>query len=141
VVLTVLAAGTDVAARVQPNAVIFTGPAGKSSPSSQDVFVYDPTGTNKSFRSGKTTVDGVKWLTTLPTDATLAANQATRIVVQPLADNLTPGTYHGTLTLQFSDGRVSTVAITFVVTGAGPTGGTSAHQGRDAVQQRTADSC
>ena len=140
VVLEVLSASTDVAAIVQPNALIFTGPAGKSSPSSQDVLVYDPTGTRKSFRSGRMTVDGVNWLATLPTDATIAPDQPTRIVVQPLVDNLTPGTYHGTLTLQFSDGRVSTVAITFVVTGAGPTGGTSAEQGRDGMQ-RTVNSC
>jgi uncharacterized protein (TIGR03437 family) len=40
-------------------------------------------------------------------------------VVQPLVDYLKPGTYQGTLTLQFSDGRVSAIGITFVVTPAG----------------------
>jgi uncharacterized protein (TIGR03437 family) len=34
-------------------------------------------------------------------------------------NGLSPGTYPGRLTLQFSDGRVSAVGITFVVTGSG----------------------
>ncbi len=117
-VLQVLPAGTDVAPIAQPTSLIFTAAAGNSSPSSQDVLVYDPTGTGKSFRSGKTTVDGANWLVTLPGDATIATDEPTRIVVQPLVDNLVPGTYQGTLTLQFSDGRVSAVGITFVVTAA-----------------------
>ena len=118
-VLQVLAAGTDVAPIVQPNMLVFTGTVGNSSPSSQNVLVYDPTGTNKSFRSGKTTVSGGSWLVTLPGDATIAPDQPTQRVVQPIVDNLGPGTYQGTLTLQFSDGRVSAVGITFIVRGAG----------------------
>ena len=39
--------------------------------------------------------------------------------MQPLVDGLGPGTYQGTLTLQFSDGRVSAVGITFIVTATG----------------------
>src|SRR6202041_1915577 len=46
-VLQVLPAGTDVAPIIQPNSLIFSPPAGSSSPSSQNVLVYDPTGTNK----------------------------------------------------------------------------------------------
>ncbi len=48
--------------------------------------------------------------------------------MQPLVNNLAPATYHGTLTLQFSDGRVSTVGITFVVTGLPPGGAERAIQ-------------
>ncbi len=122
-VLQVLAAGTDVAPIVQPATLIFSSPAGVSSPSSQIVSVYDPTGTNKSFRSGVVTTSGGNFLETLPTDATIAPSEPTEIVVQPLVNNLAPGTYTGTLTLQFSDGRVSTVGITFVVTGAAAASG------------------
>jgi uncharacterized protein (TIGR03437 family) len=123
VVLQVLAAGTDVAPIVLPASLIFTSSVGLSSPSSQIVSVYDPTGTNKSFRSGIVTTSGGNFLVTLPTDATIAQSEPTEIVVQPLVSNLAPGTYNGTLTLQFSDGTVSTVGITFVVTGAGATSG------------------
>jgi uncharacterized protein (TIGR03437 family) len=115
-VLRVLPQGTNVAPIVEPSSLIFTAPAGVSSPSSQTVFVYDPTGTNKSFRS---TSGGAGSLVTLPTDATISPTEPTQIVVQPLVNNLTPGTYPGTLTLQFSDGRTNAVGITFVVTGTG----------------------
>ena len=83
------------------------------------MLVYDPTGTNKSFRSGKTTVSGGSWFVTLPGDATIGPNQPAQIVLQPVVDNLAPGTYQGTLTLQFSDGRVSPVGITLIVTSGG----------------------
>jgi uncharacterized protein (TIGR03437 family) len=119
VVLQVLQAGSDVAPIVQPSSLVFTGTVGNSSPGSENVLVYDPTGTNKSFQSGKTTVTGGSWFVTLPQNATIAPDQPTQIVVQPFVDNLTSGIYQGTLTLQFSDGRVSTVGITFIVTAAG----------------------
>jgi uncharacterized protein (TIGR03437 family) len=120
-VLQVLPAGTDIAPVVQPNSLVFTGPAGNSSPGSQNAMVYDPTGTNKSFRSGIATVNGGSWLETLPGDATILSNQPVSIVVQPVVNGLAAGTYQGTLTLQFSDGRVSSVPVQFIVTGAGST--------------------
>ncbi len=118
-VLRVLPADTDVAPIVQPSSLIFSAPAGLSSPSSQTVLVYDPTGTGKSFTS---TATGAGAVVTLPTDATIPPTGPTQIVVQPIVNGLAPGTYQGTLTLQFSDGRVSAVAITFVVTGAADSG-------------------
>jgi len=72
--------------------------------------------TSKSFSS---TASGAGSLVTLPTDATIPPTEPAQVVVQPIVNNLAPGTYAGTLTLQFSDGRVSAVGITFVVTGAG----------------------
>lgn len=115
-VLQVLPAGSDLAPIVQPTSLLFSSPAGVSSPSSQIVSAYDPTGTGKSFRSGVVTSSGNSFLETLPTDATIAPNQPTEVVVQPVVNGLATGTYNGTLTLQFSDGRVSTVGVTFVVT-------------------------
>jgi uncharacterized protein (TIGR03437 family) len=122
-VLHVLSPSADVAPIVQPSSLIFTAPAGVSSPSSQNVLVYDPTGTSKSFRSG-IVASGAGQLVTLPTDATISPTEPTQIVVQPIVNGLAPGTYPGTLTLQFSDGRVNAVGITFMVTGAGSSAST-----------------
>jgi uncharacterized protein (TIGR03437 family) len=66
-------------------------------------------------------MNGGSWLETLPGDATIPANQPVSIVVQPVVNNLAAGTYQGTLTLQFSDGRVSSVPVQFIVTGGGST--------------------
>jgi uncharacterized protein (TIGR03437 family) len=125
-VLQVLPAGTDVAPIVQPGSLIFASPAGMSSPSSQSVLVYDPTGTNKSFRSGIVPLNGSGSLATLPTDATIPPTEPVPIVVQPFVTGLNSGAYQGTLTLQFSDGRVNAVGITFAVTGTGGSGSTGA---------------
>ncbi len=114
-VLQVLPPRSDLAPIVQPTSLIFTAPAGVSSPSSQNVLVYDPTGTGKSFSS---TASGAGSLVTLPTDATIPPTEPVQVVVQPVVNGLAPGTYPGTLTLQFSDGRLSAVGITFVVTSA-----------------------
>jgi uncharacterized protein (TIGR03437 family) len=141
VVLQVLAAGTDVAPIVQPNSLVFTGAAGDSSPGSQTVQVYDPTGTGKSFRSGIATVNGGKWLVTQPSDGTIPANQSTQMVVQPLVNNLSPGTYPGTVTLEFSDGRVSAVGIQFIVTGSGGAGAATDAAGRARPLEASAQPC
>jgi len=86
-VMQVLPAGSDLAPIVQPTSLLFSSPAGVSSPSSQTVSVYDPTGTGKSFRSG--VVAGAA-LETLPTDASIAATTPTEIVVQPVVNGLAP---------------------------------------------------
>ncbi len=117
VVLQVLHAGSDLAPIVQPTSLLFSASAGVASPSSQTVAVYDPTGTSKDFQSGVATSAGGNWLVAVPADATIPATAPAEIVVQPIVNGLAPGTYTGTLTLQFSDGRVSTVGVTFVVTG------------------------
>jgi len=79
VYLEVLKAGADVAAVLQPTELIFTGVAGQSSPGSQDVLVYDPTGTNKSYRSSRSTQGGGDWFVTLPSDATVERDRPTRL--------------------------------------------------------------
>jgi uncharacterized protein (TIGR03437 family) len=124
-VLHVLPPGAPVAPVVQPSSLIFSAPAGVSSPSSQNVFVYDPTGTSKSFSSGIVT-NGPGQLVTLPADATISPAEPTQIVVQPIVNGLSPGAYPGTLTLQFSDGSVNAVGISFVVTGGPGLAGSSA---------------
>jgi len=129
-ILQVLPPATDLAPVVQPATLSFAGSTGNSSPGSLSVQVYDPTGTGKSFRSNIVTASGGSWLVTLPDDAIIPANGPANVVVQPLVNNLAPGLYHGTLTFQFSDGRVSLVQVQFVVAG----GATADGRAKDASE-------
>lgn len=119
VALQVLAQGSDTPATPTPNTLAFTAAEGGWSPGSQTVSVYDPTGTQKSFRSVVTTASGGNWLLAIPGDAAIPMNGPAQTIVQPLVDNLNPGTYQATLTLQYSDGRISQIPIVFSVTGVG----------------------
>ena len=83
-VLNVLPAGADPGPIVQPSGLIFTGVAGSESPGSQLVTVSNLTNASLTFTSGQTTLEGNNWFVYLPTQATLAAQQSQRIVVQPL---------------------------------------------------------
>jgi uncharacterized protein (TIGR03437 family) len=115
VILQVLPANSPLSPVVQPNSVLFTQTTGQSPPSSQSLQVYDPTGTSISFRTLRSTSSGVSWLNTLPGDATIPTNAPANIVVQPLSDGFAAGTYTGTVSLQFSDGSVSQVKVTLIV--------------------------
>ena len=121
IVLRVLPAGTDderTAPIVRPSALVFTRTAGQSSPGSQELLVYDPTGTSKSFRSARSTTFGGDWLLSVPADATISPAKPARIVVQPSITGLASGTYTATVTLQFSDGRVKVATIAFIIASA-----------------------
>ena len=109
---------------VQPAQLIFTATAGGESPSSQNVQVYNIVAGAKTFRS-QVTADFGLGLITLPRDATLDPQLPTNIVVQPITTGLSAGVYNGVLTLQFSDGSVSAVKISVIVSssaGATPAG-------------------
>jgi uncharacterized protein (TIGR03437 family) len=67
----------------------------------------------------------------------LDPQQPTRIVVQPFTSNLAAGVYNGTLTLQFTDGRVGSVKITVIVSNGSATGSSTTRT--DAKSLRTAD--
>src|SRR5439155_9835750 len=98
-----------------PASLIFTGEAGKT-PGSQDVQVANTSKAANSFSSG---VIGAG-LSNLPTNAVVAADRPTTVHVIPDFSKLTPGTYRGTITLQFSDGsRSQTISVLSVVA---PTG-------------------
>ncbi len=124
VFLQVLPSGSNVAGVVQPAQLIFTATAGGESPSSQNVQVYNIVAGAKTFRS-QVTADFGLGLITLPRDATLDPQLPTNIVVQPITTGLSAGVYNGVLTLQFSDGSVSAVKISVIVSssaGATPAG-------------------
>lgn len=118
--LDVLPRGTDLGAVLQPNELTFNAVAGHSSPSSQNVLVYNLTSSSKTFRSSISEItDGPVGV--LPRSATVTPNQAATVVVQPQTDALAPGSYHSTITLEFDDGRVRTIGVTTIVAaGASP---------------------
>jgi hypothetical protein len=86
----------------------FTGTAGAESPGSQNVLVYNVAATAKSFQASVAADPGLN-LVILPSSATLNPQQPTSIVVQPFTNTLAAGVYNGTITLEFSDGRVATL--------------------------------
>jgi uncharacterized protein (TIGR03437 family) len=119
VFLQVLPAGADTAAMLGPGSLLFSAAPGGDSPGSQNLAVYNITAKAKSFRSSVVADAGLT-LVTLPTDATLDPQQPTRMVVQPFTSGLGAGVYNGTVTLQFSDGRVNRVNVKVIVaSGAG----------------------
>jgi len=134
VLLRVLPAGTDLGEAVTPNELVFVTTAGANSPGSQSVFVYNVAPTPKTY-SSSSGFNG-STLNYLPGQATLALDAPTEIVVQPVTDGLTPGVYHGHLTLQFSDGRVRDVRLHLIVKKA-PAGGSTASE----ETERAASSC
>ncbi len=115
VFLEVLPAGSDPGPIVEPAELVFTGVAGRS-PGSQDVFVYNIAQNPKTYRS-KGVLTGAR-LENLPGDSTLAVNRANRVIVQPFVSELPAGVHTGTLSLQFSDGRVRSVRVRVILTGA-----------------------
>ncbi|HYL76136.1 MAG TPA: hypothetical protein VEU96_18145 [Bryobacteraceae bacterium] len=115
VVLNVLVPGSKIGPIVQPTGLIFTGVAGGASPSSQTVTVQNTDSATVSFVSGRITVDGANWFTSLPAGADVTQSQPVRIVIQPQIDGLTTGVYRGTLTLSFSDGNTRTIALVLVL--------------------------
>ncbi len=120
VALEVLPRDADPGASLGTNELLFSGVGGQGSPGSQDVLLYNVTAQPKSFRAVASTNDGGNWLRILPSTATLDPAKPTRLVAQPIADGLGAGVYRGQVSLQFSDGRVSTVEVVFVVAEAAP---------------------
>ena len=106
--LSVLPAGTPLAASVEPpDFVFYASPSGL--PGSQVAKVYNVTQTPRSF-----TLHSFSGLYALPQEGTLDPNQPTRIVVQPDGTAFPAGTNIGTLTFQFDDGTVRSVRTTVI---------------------------
>jgi uncharacterized protein (TIGR03437 family) len=114
VFLEVQAGDQDPGPRVEPSELVFTGVVG-GNPSSKDLLVYNIAAGIKSFHAVANTENGGAWYVDLPSDATLALDAPTRLVVQPVTGNLSPGVYRGNLSFQFTDGRARNVALKFIV--------------------------
>jgi uncharacterized protein (TIGR03437 family) len=121
VFLQVLSAGTDIGAAATPSELLFATTLSARSPGSQDLLLYNIAAAGKSFRSSVTADPGLR-VVTLPTEGTLDPSQVTDIVVQPFTDGLAPGVYRGTITLQFSDGRVRALGFSVIVAANGTAG-------------------
>jgi uncharacterized protein (TIGR03437 family) len=119
VILNVLAPGSKIGPIIQPTGLIFGGVAGGESPGSQTILVQDTSSSAVTFHSGRFTLDGQSWFTSLPSDANVTESQPVRIVIQPQTASLAAGVYRGTLTLSFSDGNTRTVAIVLVLVPVG----------------------
>jgi len=137
VFLDVQAKDTDLAAVLRPNELVFTAPAGESSPVAQEALIYNLTGAAKSFLSVPSVSGGDPlFFHVLPSDGIVQPGSPARILVQPnlgvtgQSNSLPPGTHRGTLTLQFSDGRVRNLGITFVVVTAPVSGAASARNSK-----------
>lgn len=115
VVLNVLAPGSRIGPIVQPTGLIFAGVANGDSPGSQTVTVQNTDNTPLTFTSASVTVDGARWLSSLPVSGDVSQAQPVHIVIQPQTSGLSTGVYRGTLTLSFSDGSTRTVAIVLVL--------------------------
>jgi uncharacterized protein (TIGR03437 family) len=116
VFLEVLKAGSDVPPTIQPAELVFAGSVGQVSPGSQDLEIYDSTATGKSFHATPSTDDGGDWIEISPTDLTIPSTSPARLVVQPVTGALNAGIHRGKILLEFSDGRIRNVPVTFVVT-------------------------
>ncbi|MDP8982702.1 MAG: hypothetical protein M3O35_19160 [Acidobacteriota bacterium] len=128
VILDVLPPGSNIGPLVQPIGLIFSAVAGGVSPGSQSILVQNLNSTPLTFSSGRVTVDGNNWFTSLPPDGAVTQAQPVRIVIQPQITGLAAGVYRGSLTLSFSDGSVRNVALVLVLIPPGstlPTGGSN----------------
>ncbi len=115
VVLEVLERDRDPGPAVQPSELVFTGLAGASPPSSQDLLVYNLKGAALNYTSQRSTLNGIDWVTYLPTEAVVDPKLPRRIVVQPDTTLLTAGVQQGVLTIRFDDGNTRKINLLTVV--------------------------
>jgi len=108
VFLTVLQAGSDPGASVQPSELFYSVAPGPDGPGSQQVLVYDIGAAAKTFYTGFTSSQFS--LAAKPGIATLNPGQPTPVLVQPNGAFQT-GSFTDYMNFQFSDGRVATVKV------------------------------
>jgi uncharacterized protein (TIGR03437 family) len=118
VFLQVLPAGTDIGPVAQPGGLLFNSAAGGDSPGSQNIQVYNLTGTARSFHANVAADRGLT-VAILPSDGKLDPLKPFSIVVQPFTRGLPQGTYSATITVQFSNGRVSRIGVSVIIGATG----------------------
>jgi len=117
--ITVLPRGSNPGPEVRPTGLVFIGTPG-SIPRSEDVNVFNITATHATYVSSSQTFDGAKWISHLPSAATIYPNEPRRIVVQPDFTGITPGVKRASLNLLFEDGTSRTVSILSIVPPTAP---------------------
>jgi uncharacterized protein (TIGR03437 family) len=116
VFMTVLPAGSDPGASVQPAALFFPVSPNADSPGSQEVLVYNIGAAPQAFYS---VFDLAQFsIAQLPGSATLDPSQPTRVLIQPVG-SLPAGTYSDSVNFQFSDGRIQTLKVNVIAGGPG----------------------
>lgn len=113
--LTVLPRGSQIGPVVRPSGLVFAGPAGGSSPSSQAVRIATGAMEDLDVVTGMLTFDGGSWLDSVPRNFALMGGGDKSMTVQPALGSLESGIYRGAITLLFSDGQSQAVNVLFVV--------------------------
>ena len=126
--LQVLPAGTPLGAAILPNELTFNAVFGPGSPSSQTVSVYNLTARPVGFLASPADA----FVKIAPQSGVVAPDRPTQIVIQPFTNNLAPGTYQDSITLQFDDGNVRVVRLTIVVSTAPGASGQAKRVAQDA---------
>jgi uncharacterized protein (TIGR03437 family) len=124
---------------INPGGLVFYGVTG-SSPSSQIVSIANVTAAPITYSSSRLVQSGSPWFVQNPANGQIAPNQPMNLVVQPDYTNLAPGTYQGSVALQFSDGSTGTVNILAVVLDSSSGTGALLRRGRSADALRAASS-
>ncbi len=125
VVLEILPPDRDPGPVIQPTELVFVGTAGTAPPSSKDLRVYNLLGGPLNYKSRSVVTEGPNWISYLQTEASVAADNPRRVVVQPSTADLPSGVLQGVLTFRFDDGRTRKVNLTYFVRPAleGPAAG------------------
>ncbi len=137
VALHVLAAGSDPGPVIVPSEIVIKAVAGAAPPGSMELSIYNISATPQTYLSSLVSSTAADTFSFLPQLATLAVNQPTSMVVQPLTSNLAPGVYNAQLTFQFSDGNVNRVGLRTIITPA-PAATGSDDQSRSRILPRRA---
>ncbi|MBI2819819.1 MAG: hypothetical protein HYX73_07555, partial [Acidobacteria bacterium] len=115
VTLRVLPPGSPPLAQVQPAGLLFTAIT-NSSPQSQQVTVQTTGGGTLTYSVGTRTQDGSGWLTASPTAGSVTSStDRPQIRVQAVPGTLLPRVYRGSVTVSFSDGTASEIAVAMIV--------------------------
>jgi uncharacterized protein (TIGR03437 family) len=111
VFLTVLSAGSDPGASVQPAELFFSVSPNAGNPAAQQVLVYNIGAAAQTFYLGFPSE--VYFITASPDVGTLDPSQPTPVLVQPTG-KFAAGTYSDSITFQFSDGRVQSLKVNVI---------------------------
>jgi uncharacterized protein (TIGR03437 family) len=116
IAMDVLPSNQDPGPVIEPAEIVFTTEQGAAPPGSRNLFVYNVSGTPRTYVSSVTSSTANEQFNFAPGNSTLALTHPTRIVVQPLTSALPVGVYDADMTLQFSDGSVRKTGIRTIVT-------------------------
>ncbi len=133
----VLAAGADPGPVIVPSEIVIKAVAGAPPPGSMELSIYNISATPQTYLSSFESSTAADAFSFLPQHTTLAVDQPTSMVVQPLTSNLPPGVYNAQLTFQFSDGNVNRVGLRTIITPAPAATGSDASK----AEPHTAASC